>query len=534
MKKIIYFLFFLPILSCAQTIKTVWNYVAFDTTMAEHKTFTDAFKGQRQPVTPDELLSDQNNNIYVLNSSDMNWQVVKLSYKKGEILWQTSRNYKMPTLDSNQYFISDFFMNKDNTIEVLGTQLSVKYPKQGLWIVGPAAKAVYDMQSGKEKSYYSLIQKQHKGGGLIWNRGDSNRFLKKKGGYFIMDPLPYEAYHGLLRKLNDNFTKLDTLKILEPDAKSQKRVREGALRPYLINNSIHYIASMKSGISDFDSTNYYYRWFKLDTLGNILKQKDLNIKDFYNTFGWTDNKQVADGFLWSGIADTLNGSNIKTKFSYYIAKVDTNMTIKWRTFLPKQDDQVNAIFQMIELQDQKGYLVMQSNQNNKDAKTWLYHISLSGKTTFLGKVALNDTDDYFFPQSAIQLANKDIVFGYGLLKCWVNSGSQIVPCGGTALISYKNIENLVSNEELNFENTADAYRIYPNPSNDFINLELANEDKGVLTLFDVQGELIKIQEQKIESAIWQMPVSEISAGIYFLQIKRSNGEIRTEKVVVMH
>jgi hypothetical protein len=488
--------------------------------------------GQEQAVTPDAFITDKELNIYVLNSFNSNWQIEKLSSTSGKSFWKTSRNYTTPTLDSNQYFVSDFFMNNDNTVEVLGTRLSLKYPGEGLFVIGPPAKSVYDMKTGKEKSYYTIIDKV--GTSSIWNRGSTERFLKKKDGYFIMDPLPYEQYYGMLRKSNNNLSNFDTLATYEADSKYKKMSSQSGFEPYLINNSIYYTVGIKTAGSFFDSTQFNYRWFKLDTMGNILKQKDIN-KEVYGTFAWRENKQVSDGFLWAGMADTTYSVNIEKDFHYYITKVDTNMNIKWRTFLPRQETRTNLSFQIIELKDKKGYLIFQGSRQYSDAKTFLYHVSLQGKAKYLGEVKLNESDLNFFPLCSTQLANQDIVLGFGLSRCWVNSDpAKLRECGGTALIAYKNIENLVSNDELSLENTADAYRIYPNPSNDFINLNLANEDKGVMTLFDTQGELIKIQAQTTVSTTWQIPVSEINAGIYFLQIKRSNGEIRTEKVVVVH
>ena len=515
-----------------QVIKTNWTTITFDSTMANHAIINSTLKGAGQAATPFSILSDKDNNIYLLNYGEYSWQVEKITSGSGKSLWKTSRNYTTPTLDSNQYFISDFFMNNDNTVEALGTQISLKYPYEGLFVVGAAAKGVYDTKTGKEKAYYYVNRKNK--GALIWNRGSYERFLKKKdGGYFIMDPLPYESAYGILRKLKSNLTKVDTIKMYLGDKKSKGAVQSGSFQPYFINNSIYYTTGMFDGVIINDSTQFNYRWFKLDTLGNILKQKDLN-KEVYGVFGWMENKQISDGFLWTGATDTTYSGVKKDNYHYYVTKVDTNMNVKWRVFLPAQESRLYLNIRSIELQDQKGYLIFLASRNYIDAKTWLYHVSMEGKATYLGKVELNNTDEDFFPLCTIQLPNKDIALGYGLLKCWVKAPSTVVPCGGAALIKYSQIEKVVSSKEVNSIGTSDAYNIFPNPADNLINLHFSNPEKGILALFDAQGETIKEHKQTIANENWQLPIQEISSGIYFLQIRLSNGEIRTEKVIVQH
>ena len=489
------------------------------------------YLGTGQSVYPFGLLSDKEGDIYVLNGDNENWQVEKLS-TEGKSIWKNSRNYTTPILDSAQYFISDFFMNEDNSVEVLGTQLGVKYPNQGLFIVGPAAKAVYDTKTGKEKAYYSIKRINNGGGAVIWNRGSYQRFLKKKDGYFIMDPIPYEGAYGILRKLKNNMTKVDTIKTYLGDAKSDKKTAQSQLRPYLINNRIYYTVGMFEGLFSSDSTNFYYRWFKLDTLGNILKQKDIN-KETYGFFGWFNNTPIKDGFLWSGVADTAYTNSSNPDYQYYVTKADTNMNIQWRTFLPRKNKDYHNIIETLELQDDKGYLVFESDESSS-TDTWLYHVSTKGKVRSLGIIKLNNTSQNFFPSCVMQSTNKDIVLGYCLIDCWINAASNGKnPCGGTAMIKYSQLENLItSSKDVSDFSGSESYTVYPNPSKEVINVRFTEAQKGNLTLFDIQGEQIIKQAQITSADTWQLRLSNIHTGIYFLQIKLENGEIRTEKIEV--
>ena len=530
MKKYVSYLFFIcPFLLQAQIITTDWNKISFDSTMKKQQMQGFLYSGTGQSVYPFGLLSDKEGDIYVLNQKVGNWQVEKLS-AAGKSIWKTSRNYTTPMLDSLQYFASDFFMNNDNSVEVLGTELYVQYPFEGLFLLGAAAKAVYDTKTGKEKAYYSVGYKD--GGAEIWNRGSFQRFLKKKDGYFIMDPLPYKGYYGLLRKLKNNLTKVDTIQTYLGDAKSENKTVQSQLRPYMINNRIYYTAGLYKGATIYDSTKFYYRWFKLDTLGNILKQKDIN-KETYGFFGWFNNTQVKDGFLWSGIADTTYLNNNNPEYQFYVTKVDTNMNIQWRTCLPRKSKDYQNSIRTLELQDDKGYLVFESDESSS-TDTWLYHINTKGKVRSLGILKLNNTSQNFFPSCVMQSTNKDIVFGYGLIDCWINAASNGKnPCGGTAMIKYSQLENLItSSKDVSDFSGSESYTIYPNPSKEVVNVRFTEAQKGNLTLFDVQGEAILNQAQTTSADTWQLRLPNIHTGIYFLQITLENGEIRTEKIEV--
>ena len=524
-KYLCYLLYMCPILLQAQVFTTDWSKISFDSTMKNQQIQFAVYTGIGQIVYPFDLLSDKEGSIYVLNQKVGNWQVEKLS-AAGKSIWKTSRNYTTPMLDSLQYFASDFFMNDDNSVEVLGTELYVQYPFEGLFLLGAAAKAVYDTKTGKEKAYYSVGYKD--GGAEIWNRGSFQRFLKKKDGYFIMDPIPYEGAYGILRKLKNNLTKVDTIQTYLGDAKSDQKTAQSQLRPYLINNRIYYTVGMFGDVTAADSTNFYYRWFKLDTLGNILKQKDIN-KEVYNFFGLLNNVPIKDGFLWSGLADTAYVNGTDPNYQYYITKADTNMNIVWRTFLPRKNKDYHNMAQTIELQDEKGYLIFEGDQQS-NSDTWLYHVSTKGKAQFLGVLKLNDTSQKFFPNCVMQSTNKDIVFGYSFTDCLVNGKN---PCGGTAMIKYSQLENLItSSKDVNDFSGSASYTVYPNPSKEVVNIRFTEAQKGNLTLFDVQGEQILKQAQTTSADTWQLRLSNIHTGIYFLQIKLENGEIRTEKIEV--
>jgi hypothetical protein len=509
----------------AQTITTSWAKISYDSTLKNCRPFNSIMAGENQRVYPEELLSDNQSNIYVLNSTTSAWQVEKLSSDNGRNIWKTSRNYTTPKLDSLQYFVSDFFIGKNNSVEVLGTELAYNYPNVGLFVAGPAARAVYDMQSGKELSYHSLSSRFNRGA-WIWNRG-KNRFIKKKDGYFIIDPVPYKGEYGILRKVSTDLMQVDTIAEYKEDSLSSKKNSQWFFKPYYINNTIFYTVGMLEGLNRWDSTRFFFRYYKLDTLGNILKQKDFN-KETYRFFGLTNHWAVKDGFVWAGYADPEKKYGQDDNYQYYIQKLDTNLNIKWRVLLPKKNKQFNYVYQLVELQNNQGYLVLNSDQDNSK-QTLLYHVSLSGQAKYLGEVRLKDIDKGFSTRCMTQLPNQDIAFGFFLTDCY-SAALNSPYCGGVGLIKYSSIENLVNAADLQISEII-PYTIFPNPVQEKVSIKFSEEQKGKMTIFDLQGKELLQAEQEVLSEIWDLNLSSLQSGIYFLQLQLKNGEIRTERLV---
>jgi len=84
------------------------------------------------------------------------------------------------------------------------------------------------------------------------------------------------------------------------------------------------------------------------------------------------------------------------------------------------------------------------------------------------------------------------------------------------------INNVASNESIN---------IYPNPSKDFINIDLSNSDAKVssIKISDVQGQIIS--EQIVSNQIERISVSNFADGIYILQLNSDKG-ILTQKIII--
>ena len=88
--------------------------------------------------------------------------------------------------------------------------------------------------------------------------------------------------------------------------------------------------------------------------------------------------------------------------------------------------------------------------------------------------------------------------------------------------------NLGSNVNL-MENTINKLEVFPNPSNDFVNIKLENNLQSELTLMDVSG---KVVLEKTFTNTSNIILSSLKSGIYMLSVK-NNSQIITKRVNVV-
>lgn len=76
-----------------------------------------------------------------------------------------------------------------------------------------------------------------------------------------------------------------------------------------------------------------------------------------------------------------------------------------------------------------------------------------------------------------------------------------------------------------------TFSIYPNPSKDRLILS-SNENNGILKIkiYNIEGKLLSNKSLKFEDKI-SIDVSNLSSGMYFLNIKDENGQIEVKKFI---
>jgi len=99
-------------------------------------------------------------------------------------------------------------------------------------------------------------------------------------------------------------------------------------------------------------------------------------------------------------------------------------------------------------------------------------------------------------------------------------------------------EEMIESLEIDNHSVFDfSYKVYPNPSNEFINIQYLLETEASLSIELVnllgQREKIILPQQNQQKGIYsfQIPISDFSTGTYFLTFKLPN-QIKTEKIII--
>ena len=75
--------------------------------------------------------------------------------------------------------------------------------------------------------------------------------------------------------------------------------------------------------------------------------------------------------------------------------------------------------------------------------------------------------------------------------------------------------------------------IYPNPTNDFINIKFKNHETiNAIVLYDMTGKIIKLTNQPDSSDVIKIDFSNFQKGIYFLKVNFTNNETVSKKIML--
>jgi len=91
-------------------------------------------------------------------------------------------------------------------------------------------------------------------------------------------------------------------------------------------------------------------------------------------------------------------------------------------------------------------------------------------------------------------------------------------------------QNSVGIEETEF---SDLLKVYPNPAKEFVTIDLnqVTEKANLITLFNIQGQLVSSVNISNSENILQLPLQNFSEGIYFIQVHTSQS-ILTKKIII--
>jgi len=106
-----------------------------------------------------------------------------------------------------------------------------------------------------------------------------------------------------------------------------------------------------------------------------------------------------------------------------------------------------------------------------------------------------------------------------------DNGTNILTQGfHQPMLTVTSIEENLSNIRMN---------LYPNPTSEFLNIELGNNDKDInLQLFDMNGKLIHRDVITANTNNFVLPMNAVATGKYLVQMQSQDGKLNTTHQVV--
>jgi hypothetical protein len=87
----------------------------------------------------------------------------------------------------------------------------------------------------------------------------------------------------------------------------------------------------------------------------------------------------------------------------------------------------------------------------------------------------------------------------------------------------------MSSEKLDF--VAEGFNVYPNPASDVLNIKFDANSETSVNLVDLTGKIVASQNAQAGAVTTEFQLSDLNAGIYFVNVQSSNGSA-TQKVVI--
>ncbi|MBS7252483.1 T9SS type A sorting domain-containing protein [Flavobacterium branchiicola] len=287
-----------------------------------------------------------------------------------------------------------------------------------------------------------------------------------------------------------------------------------------------FILSGNTTSSDGDVTGYHddfdYWVVKLNSLGEMEWQKTLGGKKFDNAVSAIQDSEgnyIVTGYTGSSDGDITNA---KDGGDAWVVKLNSNGNIVWQKSLGGLGG--DYLYSVVQTLDGGYVLAGDTSSNDGDATGhhgtefnfdfWIIKLSNNGNVEWSKSLGGSNHDT---ASGIIETGNENYtVIGYSES----NDGDLLTNNGKNDIW----IVNLGNNLGVPEKTVSQSFSFYPNPTKDFINL---NVDSNVIgsnyKIYDQYSKLLKTGKLESEHSIVQ--ISDLPTGIYFLKILDSNLKI---------
>jgi hypothetical protein len=298
---------------------------------------------------------------------------------------------------------------------------------------------------------------------------------------------------------------------------------------------------------------YYYKqapWYiLLDSNGNIEKDSFWsNGYMAYTSSGCSIYKDMNGGFYtWAAYDSVYTDTSVKDpnnpdSFPNFIAHLDTNFTITWAIDFPSRlSGKRRAIWKVIQLYD-SSYLAIGDQLDtvgyykilNFFQKGWCAKIDKHGKRLWEREYICDIKHDAYLTDAREKSDESIILVGQTMndsLPYWHTTEDiwllGIDSNGWTPGCDTTHDTTTIVSIQGHFNNDV---KVWPNPTSGSVQLAVNSEQiGGVYQIADISGRIL-LQGQLITQQ-QTIDISDLNAGMYFLQVRSKDGFLQTVKVV---
>jgi hypothetical protein len=137
-----------------------------------------------------------------------------------------------------------------------------------------------------------------------------------------------------------------------------------------------------------------------------------------------------------------------------------------------------------------------------------------------------------------------------LCCCGFCAAQQVVSSGGYAKESEASVDWIIGGSLMDIScldlsffageqmkqllESAYSLKVYPNPANELLNIEITPSDTGrmLLEVFDFSGKIV-INKTVVKEPLMQLDIEELAEGSYYLKVTQLNNDqlFRVEKII---
>ncbi|MDX9696294.1 MAG: T9SS type A sorting domain-containing protein [Bacteroidales bacterium] len=283
-----------------------------------------------------------------------------------------------------------------------------------------------------------------------------------------------------------------------------------------------------------DSASFEIRSYLVTDTFTIRKQYRWNdtlryLQKFYNYYAYDDGT-AENGYDLSG--DGTENAMVAMQFKTYKKDTLRGIQIYFNRALDNVNDKYFKLVVWNEINNKPGSIIY-IKENIKP----VFEDSLNKFTSYVFDTTIVLENNFYIGWQKIYSTSLNVGFDlnknskHKLFKNYAGNWEQSV-IDGTVMIRPMFGEKIVITGIDNPENNNKIdFSVYPNPARNYLNIDLSWENAGetILSIFDINGR--QYIENRFSNS--EIDISGLPAGIYFIRLTTSIGQIGTKKFIVI-